>query len=44
MENNNLKDNLINEQPEKKRGFFSYFGVFILSVLMAVLTVVVINL
>ncbi len=41
---NNLKDNLMNEQPEKKRGFFSYFGVFILSTLLAVLTVVVINL
>ena len=40
----NLRDNLMNEQPEKKRGFFSYVGVFFLSVFLAVLTVVVINL
>lgn len=41
---NNLRDNLTNEKPEKKRGFFSFLGVFVLSVFLAVLTVVVINL
>ena len=40
----NLKENLVNEQVEKKRGFFSYLGLFFLAVGLAVVTVVVINL